>query len=253
MSGKRSMNALNQWAIAAVALGWSGLGLALMGAVPAPSVPRPEEFRPSSAQEGFDRLRQMFSDDIQNTLNACWDEGRVDLAIGADAAGAVVCGDGSSQPAIFYSDYLDTVSDLLTASSLVGLQTVMRNDPRVTPEVLSFFAATEQGSQLLRTAVQTAIVRSGLQSPEASASADVLADAVVARLSPNVQDPQRFETLLGTSEQYEQVVAQFCTAPGLSAESARAEFPELDMLQLYAICIDQSGIADEALQMLGGR
>lgn len=205
---------------------------------------------PARSGGTFDRLGQLFPTAVQQTIGACWDQGKVDLAAGADPDGSVICGDRTAESDVPYADYLTTVSDILVASSLVGFRTVMQTDVRVTPEVLSSFLASTQGQDLLRTTVQSAIAQSNLIPETATDSNGVLTDAVVARLIPELLDPTTFSTLTGTPEQYSEVVKSFCTAPGVPVEEIAQRVPELDSIQFYAICIEESGIADEVLRMI---
>ncbi|MBF2083161.1 hypothetical protein [Thermoleptolyngbya sp. C42_A2020_037] len=196
------------------------------------------------------RLGQMFSPEIQSTIGACLEQGKVDVAAGPTSSGAVRCGDGSTT-SVPYAAYVATVSDVLTASSLVGFRAVLQSNSGVSPEMLRMFVNSPQGGIVLRQAVQTAITQSELLPATATASTDILTDAVLTRLLPSLQDPTTLDTLLGTPEQYSQVVREFCTAPGMSVEQAKSRLP-LNELQLYAICIQESGVADEMLR-LGGR
>jgi hypothetical protein len=170
--------------------------------------------------------------------------------MGADEQGELVCGDGSAATGIAYTDYVSTISDLLAASSLVGFRAVVQTDPRVNPQMLAAFLSNPQGSEMLRRAVQSAVTQSQLVTIDADVSSTILTDQVVNRVVPALQDPTRLETLLGNSEQYAQVVENFCTPPGMSIEEAQAIIPDVDTLQLYAICIQESGAADEILQMV---
>ncbi|MBD1869881.1 hypothetical protein H6F95_21770 [Cyanobacteria bacterium FACHB-471] len=196
------------------------------------------------------RLLEMFSTDIQNTISACADRGKVDLAAGAGSDGAVVCGDGSSQPEVSYTSYLDTISDILAASGLVGFRTVVEADPRVTPEMLVTVFSNPQGTATFYNAIQSVIVQSQLLPADAEDSTALLANEVVGKLRNSLQSPANLEGLLGTAEQYAQVVGNFCTAPGMSVDQARQQTPGLTSIQLYAICVQESGMADEMLQLV---
>jgi hypothetical protein len=46
------------------------------------------------------------------------------------------------------------------------------------------------------------------------------------------------------------VVDNFCTAPGMSVDQAQQQTPGLTSIQLYAICVQESGMADEMLQLV---
>lgn len=196
------------------------------------------------------RLTQMFSPAIQSTMNACWEQGRVNLAAGAAQNGAVVCGDGSAATGVSYTDYVETVSDLLAASSLVGFRTVATSNPAISPQLLTTFLSSAQGVSTLQGAVQTAIVQSGLLPAEATDSQTVLTTQVMNRLLPSLQNPSQLENLLGSTEQYSRVVDSFCTAPGMSVDQVKNLVPELTSIQFYAICIDESGTMEEVLRLL---
>jgi hypothetical protein len=196
------------------------------------------------------RLTQMFSPALQSVMNACWEQGRVNLAAGAAQNGALRCGDGSVATGVTYTNYVETMSDLLTASSLVGFRTVATSNPNVSPQLLTTYLSSAQGMSILQDAVQTAIVQSGLLPAQATDSQTFLTNQVIDRLLPNLQDPGRLENLLGNTEQYTSVVENFCTAPGMSIEQAKALVPELNSVQFYAICIAESGTMEEVLRLL---
>lgn len=196
------------------------------------------------------RLLEMFSTEIRNTIAACAEQGKVDLAAGAGSDGTVVCGDGSTQPEISYTSYLNTISDILAASGLVGFRTVIEADPRVTPEMLVTVFSTPEGTATFYDAIQSVIVQSQLLPADAEDSTALLANEVVGKLRNSLQSPANLEGLLGTAEQYTQVVDNFCTAPGMSVDQAQQQTPGLTSIQLYAICVQESGMADEMLQLV---
>jgi len=195
-----------------------------------------------------ERLSQMFSPQIQATINACQTRGKVNVIAGATSQGSVVCGDGSPEATVAYSNYIETVSDILAASSLVGFRAVLQADPRLTPELLRTAFSSPEGVQLLRSAIQVAITQSDFLPATATESTTILADSVLERLRASLQDSSSLNTLLGTPDQYSSVVDQFCLAPGMSVEQAKTAVPELNSLQLYAICIQESGVASEVLR-----
>lgn len=198
------------------------------------------------------RLGQMFSPEIQTVVNACWEQGKVTLAANAQLSAPLMCGNGTAASGITQQSYLETLSDILAASSLIGFRTVMQSDPRLTPEVLRTFVADPQGLGVLQNTIQTAIAQSQLIAPSASGSADLLTQAVVGRLVPVLQDSSGLTNLLGTPQQYQQVVSTFCTAPGMSVEQAKSQLPGLNSLQLFAICIQESGVTREVLPQGNG-
>jgi hypothetical protein len=237
-------------ALVASCLGLSSLALVVLSPFPAIAQftsPLGDDLQNSAAAQ---RLSNMFSAEIQATLEACTDQGKVDLVAGAGEDGLVICGDGSSEPGVAYADYLDTVSDLLTASSLVAFRTAMGADPRVTPEMLAIVFLSPEGAATMSQAVETAIVQNQLLPPDAEESTALLADEVVSKLQNSFQNLAVLEGLLGTDEQYAQVVSNFCTAPGMSVDQAQRQIPGLSSIQLYAICVQESGIADEVLQLI---
>jgi hypothetical protein len=213
---------------------------------PSPAVAGSLQVAQSAAAQ---RLGQMFSPEIQATINACAEQGRVDLASGANPDGSVTCADGSTNPDISYSGYVDTISNILTASVLVGIKAAAASDPRVTPELLASFLLNSQGQEFLRSGIQTAITQNQLLPADATESVSLLTDAVVEKLTATLQTPSNLTTLLGTSEQYIQVVSNFCTSPGMSVPQTQAIVP-LSPVQLYAICIQESGVTDEVLRMM---
>jgi len=226
------------------------LSVAPTGAVPsfAPAIPAPST-GPAVFQSGLERLGSMFSPEIQTTVAACWEQGKVQLRSTVRPEEWVICRDGSVVEGVTYGTYLSTLADVMAASTLVGLRTAMETDPRLTPQLLSTFVATDQGNQLLETIVQSAIVQSSLQPPNVPESSAILTEAVVDRLETNLQDPTRLNTLLGTPTQYSQTVNQFCTAPGMAVTDAQRQIG-LDPIQLYAVCINESGTARDAIQQL---
>jgi hypothetical protein len=236
----------------------SCLGLSQLLSLSVVTIPMPASAEPMSASAeplqiaqaaGSDRLRQMFSPEIQATINACSTQGKADLAAGAGADGSLKCGDGSSVPNVAYADYVDTVSNILAASVLVGMKTAIANEPRITPEVVVNFLSTSQGVETLRNGIETAITQNQLVPADSTQSVKLLTDAVIQQLTP-ILTPTTLDTLLGTPEQSGQIVSNFCTAPGTSVPQALTLVPGLTPIQLYAICIQESGITDEVLRML---
>jgi len=237
---------MRPWFTLLVVCGGLGMGSAIAATPAEPQIPAPQEATPL-AQGSFDQLNQMFSPEIQTTVAACWDQGKVNFADLPAPAPWVVCGDGSVVEGVTYLQYLATVSDLMAASTLIGMQSAIANDPRLTPEIMAMFVVSEQGTQLLENVVQTAIVQSGLQPADQPSEPGMLSQEVVSRLIENLSDPDRLTNLLGTPDQHPQVIAQFCTAPGMSMAAAEQQFPMLNPVQLFAICIDESGAVDEVL------
>lgn len=240
-----------------VAIGLFGIiaGLLPLPALASSSTP-PASAPAMSDQEinslsSIERLTAMFSPQIQSTVNACWNQGKADLASGPGQNGWLACGDGTPAADVSYADYVSTVSDLLAASSLVGFYTVSVSEPRISPEMLVSFLSNAQGQSLLRDAVGAAIVQSQLLPPDASASNSLLTEEVLSRITSTLSSSTSLQGLLGTPEQYSQVVNNFCAAPGMTVEETQGLVPDLSSLQLFAICIQESGVSSELLQFLG--
>ncbi|NJO50401.1 MAG: hypothetical protein HC840_14265 [Leptolyngbyaceae cyanobacterium RM2_2_4] len=234
-----------------VCLGLSSLAwLGWTGPLPAIAQLSPPVDANTLQNPASQRLLQMFSTDIQATVAACAERGKVNLAAGAGSDGAVICGDGSTQSDISYASYLDTLSNILAASGLVGFRTVVEADPRVTPEMLVTVFSSPEGTATFYNAIQSVIVQSQLLPANAEDSTALLTNEVVGKLRDNLRSPADLEGLLGTTEQYVQVVDNFCTAPGMSVDQAQQETPGLTPIQLYAICVQESGMADEILQLV---
>jgi hypothetical protein len=204
---------------------------------------------PPAQSAAAEQLLQMFSPQIQATINACAERGKVNLSAGATSDGSVTCADGSPNSAVTYADYLTTISDILAASVLVGVRAAMANDPRITPEMVTAFLASSQGSSTLRGGIQAAIMQNQLLPADQPESVALLTDTVITRVTPTLQDPAGLDMLFGTSEQYSQVVDSFCTPPGMSVSQVQALLPDVSSIQLYAICVQESGITEEILRM----
>lgn len=235
-------------AIAIALLGWGAVPALLSMLLPQPALaetgaePEPPE---SAATE---RLFDMFAAEIQTTVNACAEQGKVNLAAGEAGDGSVLCGDGSSDADVTYASYVDTVSDILVASSLVGFRAVAASDPRIPPSAINMFLADARGTELLRTSIGNAIGRSQLFASNSPESNFILTNEVVDRLRLTLQDISGLENLLGTTDQYGQVVDNFCSSPGMSVNQAKTLVPGLNSVQLYAICVEESGITEELLR-----
>lgn len=207
----------------------------------------PPQTAPSPALQ---KLMMMFSTDIKTTLNACREQGGVNLAAGAQADGSVLCTNGEPKAAIPYDSYLSTVSDVATAVSLVGLKTVITGNPSISPEMVVTFLTSPNGTAVLKNAVQTAIARSSLIPMASPESATLLADQIIGRLVPTLTSTNNLANLVGTTEQYSQVVSNFCKTPGMSVAQAQQTIPGLSPIQLYAVCVQESGLAEEVQQMV---
>lgn len=233
-----------------LSIGVLSVGLMATETITQPQVAVAEQAAPSDLPS-IQRLLEMFSPEIRQTINACDQQGQVDLVAGPTASGTVLCGDGTPTD-VSFEQYINTVSDLLVASSLVGFRTVTATNPGLSPEMLSVFLAQAEGSSLLRSGIESAIASSNLFPVASAESAEILTDEVMERLMPSLQDSSTLPSLLGTPDQYNQVVTSFCTAPGMSVSQIQS-LVELTPVQLYAICVQESGVTDDLLQLQGAR
>lgn len=226
-------------------LGWLGFTpfstLAITGS---PSTVTTEP-RPMPRSSAIQPLLQMFSPEIRATLNACANHGRVNLAAGASQDGWVICGDGSPELDITFNHYINTLSDILAASSLVGFHIALADNPQLSSEMLAAFLANSQGTAVLQNAIEIAVAQNQLLSTSSPESVSLLSNAVIERLQIALRSPNSLDQLFGTDDQYAQVVEQFCTVPGLSISEAQSAIPGLSPIQLYAICIQESGLANQ--------
>jgi hypothetical protein len=212
-------------------------GLASTNSSPAPALMKTER-----------QLSQMFSDSIRTTLNACLQEGGVDLGVGEDQDGSVICKKGDRTSSVVFKDYLITLADFLTAGFLVGLRSAIQENPQLSPETLKTAFGSPEGQKLLKELLTTALSKNPFLTQASTQSLDVLVTQVLERTQPALENPDSLGTLLGTREQYAQVVNKFCLYPGLSVSQAQSEVPGMNSIQLYAICIQESGLAEAVLQ-----
>ncbi|NJR38970.1 MAG: hypothetical protein HC781_09215 [Leptolyngbyaceae cyanobacterium CSU_1_4] len=136
----------------------------------------------ANSSPALQKLMMMFSTEIKTTLNACREQGGVDLAAGAQVDGSVLCANGEPKATIPYDNYLNTVSDVAAAVGLVGLKTVITGNPSVSPEMMVTFLTSPNGIEALKNAVQTAIARSSLIPIASPESTTVLAEQIIGRL-----------------------------------------------------------------------
>lgn len=198
-----------------------------------------------SVSEATQRLTKMFSADIQKTLNACTNQGLVNLVRGADQDGSVICGDGSRNSPVQFNGYVSTLSDILAAGGLVGLRTAMqKSDTQIKPEMVAAYLSSQDGVTTLKSLLKKGLTDINLVPRP---SVDFLVDKVVQRLTPVLKDPKVLETVLGTATQYAQVVQNFCSPPGMSIEQVKKLVPGLTSVQIYAICVQESGLAQEII------
>lgn len=196
---------------------------------------------PDSSQ----RLSNMFSTDIRKTLSACSAQGRVNIAAGSAQNGSVICGDGSSTSSVQFNDYVNTLSDFLTASFLVGYRKAMKANPQLASESATSIWQTPTGKILLQQLLEKYLAQSQLLPQNSTQSVSLLVNNIIQRSLPTLQNPSNLENLLGTSNQYKLVVENFCTPPGKSVAQAQTLAPGLSSVQMYAICVKESGIVDE--------
>ncbi|MGJ3245915.1 MAG: hypothetical protein ACFE0I_07570 [Elainellaceae cyanobacterium] len=237
--------------LALVPLGMAGMSLVInLAQAASPPVEQDNFSSEMIASPAAQRLMEMFSPEIQAVLSACAENGGVDLDAGETEDGTIVCGDGTPSPEAQYSTYLSTVSNLLAASGLVGFRAVIDSNPQISPELISTYLSSSQGADILRSAVEMGIAQSQLLPGVAPESSVILVDEVISRMLPTLQSPSALSDLMGTPEQYNQVVSNFCTAPGMPIEQVTQLVTGLSALQLYSICIQESGIANQVRQML---
>lgn len=216
---------------------------------PPPSTsPSPSDASVSPSAPFMQRLQTMFSPEIRAVLNACQQgQGGVDLA--SSQSGLVTCGDGSSVSDSAYTQYLSTLSDLMAASTLLGMRVAFSSDPRLKPEMATQLLSSPQSAAPLRNALTNLLGKVGILSTQSPTSPGLLADEVMKRLLPMVQSTDNLTTLLGTPEQYSQVVSQFCKAPGTSLEKIQ-QTVAMSSPQIYAVCLQEAGLADELQRTL---
>jgi hypothetical protein len=191
------------------------------------------------------KLNKMFSPKIQQVLNACSQQGSVNLSAGADQDGSVVCANGVRNSPVQFNDYVSTVSDFLSASFLVGVRAALNSYPGAQMDMVTSYLATAEGQASLQEALANAITTSGLVPPNSQKSVTFLVNRVMQRSLPILQNTSKFNNLLGSTTQYRQVADKFCKPPGLTVEQAKGLVPQLEAVQIYAICVQESGLSDE--------
>lgn len=205
----------------------------------------------ASANLGLDQFVQSLPTDIQTILGACGQQGFVDLDAGADNDGSVICLDGSRNSGVAFSDYQNSLLDMSSASFMVGIQTGMRNSQQVTPEMMAQIWGSPQGIELLRNILKGYLTQNNVLPASWGSSVDWLVEGVVERSLPLLQDAQVLSNLYGSSTQYQQVVNNFCSPQGRSISQVQQMTPGLSTLQLYAICLKESGFAEELVRQQG--
>ncbi len=206
----------------------------------------------SSALSAEQKLDRMFSSDIRTTLNSCVKQGGVNLAAGADRDGSIICGNGWRKSPVKFTSYVNTLTDFETAGLLLGFQAGVKSSPNYKPELLTTFMNSFEASGKLRQAVQgfvtVAVVKPGILPKGSTQSASFLTDRILQRSRPFLQNSSKFENLLGTSDEYVAITNNFCTAPGMTTAQAKKLTPNLDSVQMFAICFQEAGIGDAITQ-----
>lgn len=226
------------WTIAALST------LPLWGMAAAPVLAQsPARTGTSPAVQNFGN---MFSQEIQQTLAACAEQGQVSLAAGADRDRSVVCMDGSRNSPIAYNTYIDTLSNVLAAGGLVGLQTALGSNPNVTPEGVAQLFSSDAGKEQLRTMLEGQLSSTGVLAPQdPPTSIRFLVGQVLDRLLPALQNPRSNAIPARTASAYNLVVKNFCTPPGSSVNQIRTQLPDLKPVQIFAICLQEAGLDEE--------
>jgi hypothetical protein len=164
----------------------------------------------------------------------------------------VFCADGSANPVASpsYDSYVDHLSDFLAASFLVGINFAIEADPTANPQLLALVLNDPQYIASLRSSIETSIPDTGLVAANSPQSTALLTDEITQRLLISIRNSANSQTVLGSPEQYNQVVQNFCAVPGTPVEQAQAAVPGLTRIQLYAICIQDSGLvtSEQVLQ-----
>lgn len=191
------------------------------------------------------RLTKMFSRDIRATMVACEQRGGVNLAAGTDRDGSVICGNGWRKSPVKYADYLDMMTDFLGASFLTGVRGGLQANSDLKPEVLQQLLATPEGVQGMRTAFEQSIAGTHVLSKNSPKSLTILSNRVIERILPIMRDPAKLKGLLGTSEEYGKIAQNFCLSSGMSMKQAKTLTPNLNSVQIYAICLHEAGLDDE--------
>lgn len=229
------------WGGVAIALGATA-SVSLAGAATAAT---PAALADSPAAQ---KLNKMFSPKIQQVLNSCGQQGSVNLSAGADKDGSVICANGSRNSPVKFNDYVNTVSDFLSASFLVGVRAALNSYPGAQMDMVTSYLATADGKASLQEALTNAITTSGLVPQSSRQSVTFLVNRVMQRSLPILQNTNKFSNLLGTTDQYRKVANNFCKPPGMTVEQAKGLVPQLDAVQMYAICVQESGLSDEVQQ-----
>ena len=194
----------------------------------------------------------MFSSDIQTTFNACVKQGGVNLSAEADRDGSIICGNGWRKSPIKFTTYVSTLTDLHSAAFLLAFRAGIKSNPNYKPELLTSITNYAETDGKLRKLVQAYVVevavKSGVLPKGSTRSASFLTDRILQRSRPFLKNSAKFENLIGTSDEYAAITSNFCTAPGMSTAQAKKLAPNLDSMQMFAICFQEAGLADVAIQ-----
>jgi hypothetical protein len=200
--------------------------------------------KPQTPSTGWNN---MFSPDIQSILNACTEQGMVDIAAGGDKDGSVICGNGFRDSSVKFNDFLNTFSDLMAGAFVVGMRTAYINDNKLTREqkaqMLAMFVSPS-GTAMIQRLLEQQLANLPLLPKNSARSPAVLASNIVQRVVPILQNQNNFENFLGTPQQQQVVKEKFCTPPGMPISQAQKLVPGFSSIQLYAVCVQGSGVAD---------
>ncbi len=192
-------------------------------------------------------LSKMFSQEIRDTLNACATGGGVILTKGAGGDGSVLCKENKKSTKIPYNTYLTTFSDFVSAGFLVGFRSALQDDPQAkgSAAAIQDLFKSEAGEGLLKQVLTTALANTQAIASDSQESLDILVAEVLKRTQPILRDSAALDSLFGSPSEYKQIVEKFCTIPGMSVPKAQAAIPGITSIQLYASCIQASGLAKE--------
>ena len=153
-----------------------------------------------------------------------------------------------------FTTYVSTLTDSETAGFLLGVRVGVKSNPNYKPELLTKIVNSLETSGKLRQFVQSFVVVTAVQPgflPKGSTqSASFLTDRISQRSRPFLQNSTKFENLLGTSDEYTAITDNFCTAPGMTTTQAKKLAPNLDPVQMFAICFEEAGVSEAITQEL---
>ncbi len=225
-------------AVSAIALG--SLTLGILGQTAS------VQAAPSNNDAAAERLAKMFSPKVRAVMNACDRQGEVNLAVGADRDGSVICGNGWRKSAVQYSEYSEVATDLLAAFMLTSLRSVVQAPtPEKTgagkpeagkPEaIMAIFKSPEAKEKFGKSLQEMWRSMTGTTLPNEHR------DRILQKTYAMLNDTQKFNTLLGTGAEYNLVVENFCSPKGQTLKAAKQIVPKLNAIQMYSICINEAG------------